>query len=208
MRRRRGAAHDLHHVAVGERRAQWSKLAVDLHPDGRVADVGVHSVGEIERHGAARQADQLAFGREDEHLVEEHFELGVLDQVLGVAAVFEHLHQLAQVDQRVAAAGRLHRLGVEAVGLVLVAPVGGDPLLRHPVHGLGADLHLDAHALGPHHGGVQRAVVVALGRRDEVLEPLGHAGPGAMDDAERAVAVRPRNRRSPGKRRCRTAGGS
>ncbi len=113
-----GAAHHLHHVAVGERGAQRAQLAVDLHARrSRVADVGVHRVGEIERHRPARQADQPAFRREDEHLVEEHLELGVLDQVLGVAAVLEHLHQLAQVRQRVAAAGRLQRLGVEAVGL-------------------------------------------------------------------------------------------
>ena len=36
---------------------------------------------------------------------------------------------------------------------------------------------------------MQRAVVVRLGRGDEVLEPLGHHRPGAVDDAERPVAV-------------------
>ena len=50
---------------------------------------------------AARQADQLSLGREDEQaLIDEHLELGVLDQVLGVtAAVLDHLHQLAKVGE-------------------------------------------------------------------------------------------------------------
>ena len=87
--------------------AQRLQLAVDLHPDGGVADVGVDGVGEVQRHGAARQADQLALGREDEDLVEEHLELGVLDQLLDVAAVLQHLDQVAQVDQRVAPAAGL-----------------------------------------------------------------------------------------------------
>ena len=39
-------------VAVGQRRAQGQQLAVDLHPDGGVADVGVDSVGEVQRHGS------------------------------------------------------------------------------------------------------------------------------------------------------------
>ena len=113
----------------------------------------------------------------------------MLDQFLGVAAILQHLDEVAQVDQRVTAARGLLVLGVKAVRLVLVAPVGGHALLGHLIHGLGADLHLDAHAPIAHHGGVQGPVVVALGRGDEVLEPLWHRGPGAMDDAEGAVAI-------------------
>ena len=86
----------------------------------------------------------------------------MLDQFLGVAAVLQHLDEVAQVDQRVDAAGGHLVLGVEAVGLVLVAPVGGHAFVGDPVHGLRADLHLDAHALGSDDRGVQRAVVVAL----------------------------------------------
>ena len=189
MRGRRRAADHLDHVAIGQRVAQRAKLTVDLDADGGVADVGMDRIGEVERHGAARQADQPALGREDEHLVDEHFQLGVLDQVLGVAAVFEHLDQVAQIDQRIATAGGFHGLGVEAVGGVLVAPVGGDAVLGDPIHRLGADLHLDAHAARTHHRGVDRAVVVALGRRYEVLEPLWNTRPGTVDDAQRAVAV-------------------
>jgi hypothetical protein len=39
------------------------------------------------------------------------------------------------------------------------------------------------------HGGVDRAVVVLLGRRDVVLEAARHHRPGRVDDPERAVAV-------------------
>ena len=53
----------------------------------------------------------------------------------------------------------------------------------------GAELHLDALVLRPHHRGVDRAIAVRLRQRDEVLEPLGDHLPGAVQDAERAVAV-------------------
>ncbi len=56
------------------------------------------------------------------------------------------------------------------------------------VHLLGADLQLDALLAGADHGGVNRTVVVLLGRRDVVLETPGHDRPGRMHDAERAVA--------------------
>ena len=113
----------------------------------------------------------------------------MLHQLLDITAVLQQLDQMAQIDQRIAPAGRSLGLGVETIALVLVAPVGGDAVLGHPVHGLGADLHLDAHAAGADHRGVDRAIVVPLGRGDVVLEPLGHAGPRPMDDAQGAVAV-------------------
>ena len=96
---------------------------------------------------------------------------------------------MAQVQQGVAAAVSLHRLPVETIGLILVAPVRRHPVLGHPVHRLGADLHLDAQAARPNYRRMQRAIVVRLGRRDEVLEPLRHHRPGAVNDAERAVTV-------------------
>ena len=65
----------------------------------------------------------------------------------------------------------------------------GDAELRDLVHLAGADLHLDALALGTDHAGMQRAVIVRLGRRDVVLEAAGHHGIGAVEDAERVIAL-------------------
>ncbi len=146
-------------------------------------------IGKVQRHPPARQGDQSPLGREYEHLVQIHLELGVLDPVLAALAVLDHLDQVAQVQQRVAPAVGLHGLAVKAIGLVLVGPVRGHPVLGHAIHVLGADLHLDAQAARPDHGRMQRAIVVRLGRRDEVLEPLGHHGPGPVDHAQGAIAV-------------------
>ncbi len=65
----------------------------------------------------------------------------------------------------------------------------GDAVFGDLVHVAGADLQLDALLAGPDHGGVDRAVVVLLWRRDVVLEPRRHHRPGGVDDAERLVAL-------------------
>uniref|UniRef100_A0A0N5A0C0 NAD-specific glutamate dehydrogenase n=1 Tax=Parastrongyloides trichosuri TaxID=131310 RepID=A0A0N5A0C0_PARTI len=184
-----GPANDLDHVAVLKRGAHRLQLAVDLHTDGGVADFGVDSIGEVQRHPAARQSDQRALGRKDEDLIQVHFELGVLDPVFAPLSVFDDLNKMAQVQQGVAAAVSLHRLAVEAVGRVLVAPVRRNAVFGLLVHGMGADLHLDGHAFGADHRGVQRLVAVGLGDRDVVLEPPRHARPGAMDHPQGRIAV-------------------
>jgi hypothetical protein len=66
--------------------------------------------------------------------------------------------------------------------------VRGDAVFGDLVHLLGADLQLDALVAGTDHGGVDRAIVVLLRRRDVVLEAAGHHRPGGVHDAERAVA--------------------
>ena len=65
----------------------------------------------------------------------------------------------------------------------------GDAVFGDLVHRFGADLQFDALISRPDHGGVERAVVVLLGRRDVVLEAARDHRPGGVDDAERAVAL-------------------
>ncbi len=72
---------------------------------------------------------------------------------------------------------------------LLVAPVGGDPLLGEEVHLEGADLHLEGLPALVHHRRVQRLVEVRLGHRDVVLEAPGDGAPAAVHDAERRVGV-------------------
>ena len=48
--------------------------------------------------GAARQRDQAALGREAEHLVLEQLELGVLEELLGIVAVEQHVDQMPQPE--------------------------------------------------------------------------------------------------------------
>ncbi len=84
-RRLRPRSHDLHLVAVMQLGAQRHMAAIDLGADAGVSDLGVHGIGEIHRRGAARQRDQIALRREAEHLILEHLELGVLEELLGAA---------------------------------------------------------------------------------------------------------------------------
>ncbi len=108
----------------------------------------------------------------------------MFEELLRIVAVGEHVHRAAEpgIGAALGGEGRLRRA-------VLVEGVGGDAVFVHLVHVVGADLHLHALALRADDGGVERAVVVALGRRDVVLETLRHGRPGRVDDADRAVAV-------------------
>ena len=58
------------------------------------------------------------------------------------------------------------------------------------VHLAGADLHLDAACLRTDDGGVDRAIAVALGRGDVVVELAGDVGPATMHHPERGVTLR------------------
>src|SRR3954469_7727638 len=97
--RRRGLrlrGDDLNLIAVLQLRAQRQQAAVDLGADAGIADLGMHCIGEIDRGGTARQRDQIAFRREGEDLILEHFELGVLEEFLRVGGLFEDFEQFAQ----------------------------------------------------------------------------------------------------------------
>ena len=65
----------------------------------------------------------------------------------------------------------------------------GDAELGLAVHFPGPDLELDALLLGTDDGGMERAVVIALRRRDVVLEAVRHHGIGAVQRTERPVTV-------------------
>src|SRR5690606_17169925 len=78
--------------------------------------------------------------------------------------------------------------GVTGTATFLVLPVRGDAELGLPVHVPGADLHLERLAFGANHGGVPRAVVVALGPGDVVVELAGDRGPRRVHHAERGIA--------------------
>ena len=149
-----------------------------------------------------RQRDQLALGREAEHLVVEQLELGVLEELLRIGALRQQLDGAAQ--PRIGAGFARQHLGRRA-GVVLVERVRGDAVFGDLVHLPGADLQLDALLARTDHGGVDRAVVVLLGGRDVVLEAARHHRPGGVHDAERLVALGERSPRSRGSRRCRRA---
>ena len=118
-------------------------------------------VGKVEDGGALWQAEQVALGREDEHLVVIQVGVHVAHQahLALLAAGLKHLAHL------------VHPLVGVAIALdALVAPVGCHTALGGLVHALGAYLHLDPLVARAIHGDVQRLIAVALGDGDPVLE--------------------------------------
>ncbi len=173
--------NDLDLVAVGEHGAQRHDAAVDLRADAAIADLGMDGIGEIDRTGAARQRDEIAFGREAEHLVLEHLELGVLEEFFRTGGMLQDIQQLAQPAVLPS---------VDLVRALLIGPVRGDAHLGDIVHLAGADLHLDAQAMRADDAGVERLVVVGLRGRDEVLEAARDHRIAAVQHAQRLVAGR------------------
>ena len=176
--------HDLDDVAVLEPVVQGDQPVVDLGADRAVADVGVDPVREVERRGTRRQVLDVAARGEHEDLILEDVELDALDELRGVrlADVALPLHELPQP-------GELGVVVALGLGPFLVAPVGGDPDLRHLVHGVGPDLDLERLAVERDDGRVERLVEVVLGDGDVVVELAGDGTPERVDDAQRRVAV-------------------
>ena len=71
----------------------------------------------------------------------------------------------------------------------LVTPVGSDAQFGVLVHFLSANLDFQAAPVRTMHGRMQRAVVIAFGIRDVVVEFLGDRRPQVMHDAECGVAI-------------------
>ena len=181
-RRLRLGADDLDLVAVVQKRSQRLHPPVDLGPDTGVADLRMNRVGEVHRGRPPRQGDQVALGREAEHLVLVHFELGMLEELLGVRGMLEDFEQFANPAILPPLRAR------QRAAQLLEVPVGGNAVLGEFVHFPGADLNLDPLALGPDHRGMNRLIAVRLGRRDEILEAARHHAVRAVNDAERLVA--------------------
>ncbi len=64
----------------------------------------------------------------------------------------------------------------------------GDPRLRHAMHLLGADLHLDGNAVRSEQGGVQRLIAVDARNGDVILEAPRHGFVNAVHQPEHAIA--------------------
>ena len=175
---------DLDLIAVDESRLQRNHAAVDLHAGAPVADLGMDGIGEIDRRCAMGQRDQVAARREAEHLVPEHLELGVFQELVRPLGLLHDVEQFAQpaILRRIGLAFAVFRL-------LLVRPVRRQPVFGEIVHLAGADLDLDPVPVRTDHRGVDRAIAVRLRQADIVLEPAGTDPPGAMNRAERAVAV-------------------
>ncbi len=151
---------DLDLVAIFEQRTQWHDAAVDLGADRLVAELGVHRIGEVDWGRSLGQLVQHALGGEGEDAVLVHRHAGVLEELVRVVTLFEDFDEIAQPSGL--------PVGARAF---LVGPVRGEAELAVAMHPLRSYLDLDARIFLMDHGCLQRAIAVALGRRDIVLEP-------------------------------------
>ena len=157
-------------------------LPSTLAPRRAVPKIGVQCVGEFHRGRAFGQGDHFALRREHINLVVEQFVPELLLQVALVGQVFLPLQYLAQPRDLLVEAGVRFRA-------FLVAPVRGDAEFGMLVHLAGAYLHLEREAARADHRGMQRAVVVALGVRDVVVEFAFDRRPQFMHQPERGIAA-------------------
>ena len=144
-----------------------------------MAHLGVDAVGEIHRRRALAQPDHLALGGQHEDLVLEQLGTeGFQDTPVVLVLAFQQAAQGidAVVQNRVLPAA------------LLVAPVGGHPVLGEGMHGFGADLDLHRPALLSQHHGMQGLVAVILGIGDVIVEFLGDVQPAPVDQAQDGIA--------------------
>ena len=122
------------------------------------------------------------FGRKHINLFREegHFQIGhEFARILDLLLRIQQIPELLDLILIVAGEGPAF----------LIAPVGGDALLRPFVHRPRPDLDLDPLSVGTDHGRMEGLVVVGLGHGDIILEPPGNRFPEGMDHAQRLIAV-------------------
>ena len=141
----------------------------------------MHGIGEIHRRGAARKRLDLAARGKDVDFLWKHVHLDRFHELDGVLEVLLPLHQPSQPGKILVA--------LFARSLLLVMPMRRDAFFRRAVHLLGADLQLDALALGTQHGGMQGLVHVGFRQGDVVFEASGNGFPEGMDDTQDGIAV-------------------
>src|SRR5690606_18725716 len=177
------AGDDLDLIRGVQNGAKGRDPAVDLATPATVADLGVDTVGKIQRRRYRRQVHHVALRGKDVDAVRGAL---VLEQVLDILVTdfvvpFQHLAQPG--DLGFVALGGGYRVAA------LVLPVGADAEFRLLVHLEGADLDFDDAVARPDHRGVQRAIAVFLGGSDVVVELVGNVAAVAVDDAEQGVAI-------------------
>ena len=155
---------DFHSVAAAQAVVDLLVLAVNLAAHAGAAHAAVDVVGKVQDCRPLWQADDVALGCEDKHLVVVQVGVHIAHQahLAFLSAGFKHLAHLVHPLVHVA-------LALDA----LVPPVCRHAPLGGLVHATGAYLDFDPFVVRTIHGDVQRLVAVALGNGDPVLEARG-----------------------------------
>ena len=142
----------------------------------------MYGIGKVNGRGAGGQIDDVALGREYEHLIGKHVYLQIVEKVGGVGVLLA-FQQTADPGVALLVAG-FHG-GVAH----FVFPVGGNAVLRGAVHLPGAYLHLKGDTLRADDRGVHGLIHIGLGGGDIVLEAAGHGLIHVVDYAQHVIAV-------------------
>ena len=142
----------------------------------------MNGIGKVDGGSLARQDDHLAFGGEGVNLFGIEIDLEGGEELARIAHFVLPLKDVAQPGEALLVAGPL-RLPF------LVLPVGRNAHLRHAVHLLGAQLHLEGLAVRTNHRGMQRLVEIRTRDGNEIFDPARHGPPGIVDDAQGSIAV-------------------
>ena len=179
-----GRRDDLDLIAVRQLGRERDQFMVDPRRHAAMADVGMHGVGEVDDRRAARQRQNLPFGREDIDLVGKQIDLDVLEKLGRI------LRRALQFEQRLQPFVHLDLQVGAALLAVLVQPVRSDTLLGQVMHALRADLDLDRRAVRADQRRMQRLVAVTLRDCDVVLELPRHRLVARVQRAQRQIATR------------------
>ena len=145
-----------------------------------VADVRMHSVGEVDGRCALGQRHDVALRREYVNLVREQVDFDALEKLLRCSGLL----QLSEIRKPFAGTALRCRIRF-FVGLV--DPVRCNTGLSHPVHVARANLHLKRQALRSEQCRVQRLVAIDSRDSDVVLETAGHRFVQLVNEAQGLV---------------------
>ena len=174
---------DLHDIAILEFGMQRDQAAVHLRPHTAVPHLGMNGKRKIHRCGMIRQGNGLAPGRQHRNPVTD------IGQATGQVTHEVFGRPLGHIQDGLAQ-HLVHAGFFEGGHLAfLVLPVGGNALLRDPMHFLGAHLDFEEHTVIKNQRGVQGAVAVILGLGHKIPPAVGNIGPQTMKYADDLVAV-------------------
>ena len=188
--RRAGAllSLDLHDVTGMQFRIQRHHGVVYNRPDHGVADIGMDTVGKVNRRRAAGQIDNPAFRS-------HHIDVGLEDivaqrghQFAGIIGVFPGKLGKITEPRQFLLDFLLAGMGI-VIAALFIAPVGRDTAFGDLIHLFGADLYFKDLFVLTDDGGMQRLVHIRLRNGNIVLQPARDRCIFGLDVAQDFVAV-------------------
>ena len=152
---------------------------VDLGADAVVADLGMDSVGKVERRRTGTKRHDLTLGRKDKDLLIKEVDLQRMQVFLGVGDLVRR-SPIERMFEPV-------NLVIQTLGIIglrrrrsarfLIQPVGGNAVLGLLMHLIGSNLNLERTGCGADNRRMERLVVIDLRHGDIVFKATRHGVP-------------------------------